>query len=858
MGQLIETQGSIRTSIVHGLFLVCLCLTCCAGCSRSAYREWADRDAYGLVRSRQFDTRWVLPKRTLEAAPQSRLADAQNPDCGPLPPDDPAAHGYMKQPFRSRKEIEFWDNRGMLDSIDDQSWLDSLPRNPAGEVELDKQLAIELALLHSREFQTQVEQLYTSALRLSQNRFEYRVNWLGGSDTAFAASGDRATGNRNLGTTNQLGLTRNFAAGGQFFSTLVNSFTWQFGGGGNSDFAAGNLLVGLTQPLLRGAFRHVRTESLTQAERDMLYQVRAFARFRRQFYFEIVGQYLALLSQSQSVRIEEGNLRNLELNLEEHQVLLNRGLVSPIQVDQVFQSYQTGRLSLINSQQAFQTSMDRFKFQLGLPARVTLKLDTTLLASFELNSTEIEDLQAQAEDLLQSMMKYLPPDQASDEFLKQTYEQIKTVAKEIESLKPQVDAELKQFLEALAKSKPDREAEEAETVDYEQQVAVADRLEKLLEDLNVQMVAAKKSYSQPLTELSLDIEQPQPEALPQPDMEELDDEKEPAVRQWEALQQLIARPGGLRDRIDTLFLVQTQIRLFLIEIKRLELEQDTAIDLALNGRLDLMNSRASVVDSYRQVEIAANRLKSDLSVSTSANLRTDPTRDNAFRFDGKENQYNVGVGFDGPLNRFGERNAYRVAQIAYQQQRRSYMADEDAIVNSVRLNLRQLQNSRFNFQIARQQLITATRQVEQAQFNLRTATAGDSSLTQDLLQALQTLRDTKNRLISNWIGYETSRIALFVDLELLNLDEQGVWINEQENFEGFNPGRPADVSVADDETDGNSNPDADGDAAGADADAGSDDSGNDNDSGVERPTPERPTFERPDPERSETDRIAPK
>ena len=752
----------------------------------------------------------------------------------------------------------------MLDSIDDQSWLDSLPRNPAGEVELDKQLAIELALLHSREFQTQVEQLYTSALRLSQNRFEYRVNWLGGSDTAFAASGDRATGNRNLGTTNQLGLSRNFAAGGQFFSSLVNSFTWQFGGGGNSDFAAGNLLVGLTQPLLRGAFRHVRTESLTQAERDMLYQVRAFARFRRQFYFEIVGQYLALLSQSQSVRIEEGNLRNLELNLEEHQVLLSRGLVSPIQVDQVFQSYQSGRLSLINSQQAFQTSMDRFKFQLGLPARVTLKLDTALLASFELNSTAIEDLQVQAEDLLQSMMKYLPPDQASDEFLKQTYEQIKTVAKEVESLKPQVDAELKQFLEALAKSKPDGEAEEAETVDYEQQIAVADRLEKLLEDLNVQMVAAKKLYSQPLSKLNLDIEQPQPqpEPQPQPDTGELDDEKEPAVRQWEALQQLIARPGGLRDRIDTLFLVQTQIRLFLIEIKRLDLEQDTAIDIALKGRLDLMNSRASVVDSYRQVEIAANRLKSDLSVSTSANLRTDPTRDNAFRFDGKENQYNVGVGFDGPLNRFGERNAYRVAQIAYQQQRRSYMADEDAIVNSVRLNLRQLQNSRFNFQIARQQLITATRQVEQAQFNLRTATAGDSSLTQDLLQALQTLRDTKNRLISNWIGYETSRIALFVDLELLNLDEQGVWINEQENFEGFNPGRPADVSVADDATDGKSNPNSDADAAGADAagadaDASSDDSGNDNDSGVERPIPERPDPERADLERSETDRIAP-
>ena len=201
MDYLNVTQNSNRPAFARGTILVCLWLVCCAGCSRRAYRDWADRDAYGLVRSRQFDQRWKLPKRTLEAAPISRLADDQDPDCGPLPPDDPAAHGYMKQPYRSKKEIEFWDKRGMLDSIDEEDWLGSLPRNSAGEVELDKQLAVELALLHSREFQTRVEQLYSSALQLSQNRYEYHVNWLGGNDTAFAASGDGAAANRSLGTT---------------------------------------------------------------------------------------------------------------------------------------------------------------------------------------------------------------------------------------------------------------------------------------------------------------------------------------------------------------------------------------------------------------------------------------------------------------------------------------------------------------------------------------------------------------------------------------------------------------------------------------------------------------------------------
>jgi len=159
---------------------------------------------------------------------------------------------------------------------------------------------------------------------------------------------------------------------------------------------------------------------------------------------------------------------------------------------------------------------------------------------------------------------------------------------------------------------------------------------------------------------------------------------------------------------------------------------------------------------------------------------------NAFRFDSEENQYSLGLEFDGPLNRLNERNGYRLAQLAYQQQRRNYMAVEDGIVNSVRLNLRQLRNNRFNFQIARQQLITATRQVDEAQLFLRQQRSTDSSATQDLLQALEVLRNAKISLIGNWIDYETSRIALFVDLELLNLDENGVWINERENFGRFN------------------------------------------------------------------------
>jgi outer membrane protein TolC len=737
-----------------------------------------------LIHSRQTDPLWNTPERPVEPANNSRLADHNEASCGPLPPDDPAANVYMTRPYNSRKAIKFWDQRGYQATVDNGLWDSQLPLNSDGELELDQEATVQMALLNSRDYQNEVEQLYATALDLSGNQFEFDLNWFGGTDTALLAQSDGFNATRDLSTVNQLGVTRNLAAGGQLATSLLNSFTWDLGGAGPTNFSAGNILVSLTQPLLRGAFRHVRTESLTQSERNLLYSARDFARFRRQFYLSNVSAYLNLLNQAQSVRIDTDNLSNLELNLEEHNVLLERDLVSPIQVDQVFQQYQSGRLSLINSQQSLQTAMDQFKFDLGLPARIKIKLDESILDPFTLNSGELETLQESVEELEQSLVEYLPPDVAPDEFIENAYTRIKQFSKKVKDATTSVREELTQWDSALGETPSN--TSDAEKIDFEQQRSLIKRLEELFDDLEAQDEDAEEQFKKPLEDLELGSDEDD-QGADDLDIEDADAKQELTADQeriaaWKKLQLLIAQPGGIKDRVNSLFVAQTQIRLFLIEIKPLELETDRAVEIALSNRLDLKNAKGFVVDAYRQVEVAADQLESDLSVTASANLRTDDDRDNAFRIDSENNEYNVGLEFDGPLNRFNERNSWRLAEINYQSTRRAYMEAEDGIVNQVRLDLRQLRTNRFNFQIARQQLITATRQVEQAQFNLRTATTGDSSLTQDLLQALQSLRDTKTQLISSWIQYETSRIAIFVDLELLQLDEQGNWINEEEDF----------------------------------------------------------------------------
>ena len=241
------------------------------GCSRAAYRRMADKDAYHLLASRKTDSRWDIPSRPVEANSISRLADPNCPDCGPVPPDDPAAAYYMQHVAATKRPIDYWAKRGELPSVENQHWLEYLPTDEQGVINVDNQTAVDLALIHNRDFQTQVELLHLAALTLSEDRFEFLTNWFGGTVTDFNATRDGAFAQRNLSQISNLGFTRNLASGGQFLTNIINSFTWQLGGNGNSNFATGGLLFQITQPLLRGAFRHIRTEGLTQSERTLLY-----------------------------------------------------------------------------------------------------------------------------------------------------------------------------------------------------------------------------------------------------------------------------------------------------------------------------------------------------------------------------------------------------------------------------------------------------------------------------------------------------------------------------------------------------------------------------------------------------------
>ena len=161
-----------------------------------------------------------------------------------------------------------------------------------------------------------------------------------------------------------------------------------------------------------------------------------------------------------------------------------------------------------------------------------------------------------------------------------------------------------------------------------------------------------------------------------------DEVEDPAEIAWASLENAIG--NQLRQEIADLYVAQTQVKLFLIEIERIEISSETAITYAHQNRLDVMNSKAIVMDAFRRVEVAADALESDLDVSGQVNVGSDPNSNSPFKLDSANNRYTLGLQLDGPLNRLNERNAYRATQIAYQRASRDYIASKDRVANEVR------------------------------------------------------------------------------------------------------------------------------------------------------------------------------
>ncbi len=770
-----------------------------AGCTRAYYRDYADRDVYNILKERLIDWRWKVPERPVEAPPISRMADLNDPNHEALVTDDVGARRYQ---VSSRFPFEYhgWKKRGMT-PIEDLSWQPYIPLESDGKVLLSKDSIMRIAMVNSRDYQFAFENVYLSALSLTLARFQFMIqgysDW-GAFYSPLTADGTPLTSpTTTVGTipspgtvgitdaakpaptppnlNNQLlltaanGFTLNLMSGGQFLVNLANSILFEYSNKG-VQVVSPNLTVSFVQPLLRGAWARIVTQSLSLQERSVLYNLRAFAEFRRQFYVSFVTGatgttfsssfgastgYLELLNQLQLIRNLEKNVESSRQNLTLLEAEFPRSK-SALDVALVANQYQTFQASLLFNQAELQTLLDGFKINLGLPTEVEVRIDDSPLDQFELNDERLEAMRTRTEALL---LRLVQSDELPRAALLDVAQKLKTMYDELEAIHDKLLVESQRWQKKLdATQKQGFQGPEGphKKEIYDRERVLSGRLQQTLIEVNEDIDKGQDGVVTYLAKLD-------------------------ATAPKEATQKLRDLVGKeFRALFSAVSVTQTRIRVFLIELPPVDLTVNQAIQIALLNRLDLQNSLATVTDAWRAVEVDANQLMGFLNFVYNGNFNESPNHNGLFHFDAGNTIQTFGLQFDAPINRRQERNTFRADQIQYQRTRRAYMQNRDTIVQQIRLDMRNLELFERTFEVNREQILSAATQLESAEEDVRVPVDANPSATLALLQALNSVLSARNALIQTWVLYETNRLSLFRDFDLMDIDSNGVWTNEND------------------------------------------------------------------------------
>ncbi len=278
------------------------------------------------------------------------------------------------------------------------------PVAPAAPVQLSLIDSLDVAAENSRDFQRQKETLYLAALNLTRDLHEFELTFGASANQDLPGVADEAT---DLGLGTNLSAAVNTVYGTRIVASFVNTFLKTLVHGGQFD--GGSILnMTLTQPLLRGAGRRIVREPLTQSERDVVYAVRTFERFRAEFAIGVVSDYWNVVAQIADLANVEANYKSLVTSREQIEELYKAGRKTVTDLGRAKQSEYSADAQRVSAKNRLQTTLDRFKIKLGLPVTALIELEPTELERLKQQGVTTIDLtEGQAVELaLQRRVDY--------------------------------------------------------------------------------------------------------------------------------------------------------------------------------------------------------------------------------------------------------------------------------------------------------------------------------------------------------------------------------------------------------------------------------------------------------------------
>ena len=204
--------------------------------------------------------------------------------------------------------------------------------------------------------------------------------------------------------------------------------------------------------------------------------------------------------------------------------------------------------------------------------------------------------------------------------------------------------------------------------------------------------------------------------------------------------------------------------------ERLFPDEEDACAIALSKRLDIQNIRDTLNDAERDVKVAEDMLRADVTIegngqsasSIALNRSGNSTDDESWRF---------AVRADWPWNRRLERNDYKKKLIVLEQVKRNIEEKEDGVKAAIREGLRSLAAAESTYNIRVDSLRVGRMRVDSTAMFMQSGRV----IMRDVLEAQKAFLNAQDDLCSAIIDWRMRELELRRDMGILNLSDVGMW-----------------------------------------------------------------------------------
>jgi outer membrane protein TolC len=342
-----------------------------AACSPEQYRKSADKETARIIAEKTPQVPNMDPNFTIEQLPPPSLEGLPT---SPEPPEFLGAEGQVEK--------------------------------DAPILTLEKTL--DIAVRTSRIYQSRKEQVYLQALSLTLARHQFAPLFSARGSAEYVVTTaevqgfevDPSTGEPRPVTSDQL-VERSSTEGtgsvnaswlirdvGRISAAFTNDF-FRFLSGDPSTISRSRLGATFTRPLLQNAGFKAEMENLTLAERETLYSLRDFVRFRKQFSVDVAAAYYRVLQNRDTARNTHLALQSFRKSAARTQALVDEGRVKLAELGRLQQQELSQETAWIAAIRSYKLALDTLKILLGLSTDANLVLDEAELRELKIIHPDI-------------------------------------------------------------------------------------------------------------------------------------------------------------------------------------------------------------------------------------------------------------------------------------------------------------------------------------------------------------------------------------------------------------------------------------------------------------------------------------